>query len=188
MEPAFSLCTADGSAGREVCWFWQTEYIQSNYSAVFSSYVTTIGTRGRTNMKPQDPGEPKEPFGLVPHPFLLLHIPHPPPVFLCVSFSWTTPLLLSPLFLFLLFFHPPRPSSPLASSCSPPFPYLIPTTPLPLFSLRLIIWAPKSAISLQQPQLLPQTSLSCSVYSIIQAIWPLPLCRQPRPQRHIPEM
>lgn len=65
-----------------VLWLcWQADHTQSYYSAVFSSYVTTTGTWGRTNIKPQDPGEPKEPFDLVPHlPFLLFNIPHPAPV------------------------------------------------------------------------------------------------------------
>lgn len=58
------------------CWFWQTKYIQSYNSAAFSSYVTTIGTRDRTNIKPQDPGEPKEPFGLITP--LFLQSPYPP--------------------------------------------------------------------------------------------------------------
>lgn len=71
------------------CWFWQTEYIQSNYSAVFSSYVTTITIRGRTNIKPQDPREPKEPFGLVP--LLLFHIP--PPLFLFLGLTPSSSLL-----------------------------------------------------------------------------------------------
>lgn len=96
-------------SSRWVAWLWRVglgrQSIYSlNYSAVFSSFVTTCGTRGRRNIKPQDPGEPKEPFGLVPPP-----PSPPPPVFLCVSFALTTPILLSPFS--LLFFHPSCPSS-----------------------------------------------------------------------------
>lgn len=170
MECVLFLCTADELASCEACWFWQTVYIQSNYSAVFSSYVTTIGTRGGTNIKPQDPGEPKEPFGLVPHPLLLL-LASFTSLILCLSssqflFLWLSlcdsslpfVIILSPLLSLLSF---------LASSCSPPFPYLHHSAPLQLFSLSLISWAPKSEISSLEPQLLPQTSTSCSVYSII---------------------
>lgn len=165
-EAAFSLCTGDESAGCEARWFWLMEYIQSNYSAVFSSYVTTIGTRWRTNTKPQDPGEPKEPFGLVPHPLLLLHIPHPPPVFHWFFFflDCHPPLssVSSPPFLIILSF-PLFLLSFLASPCSPPFPYLLLATPLPLFSFSLVIRAPKSTISPPEPQRLPQT-LFCLFY------------------------
>lgn len=123
----FSVRTADESAGSELCWFWQTEYIQYNRSAVFSSYVTSVSSRGRTNIKPQDPGEPEEPFSLVPPP-----PSPPPPVFFWVSFSWTTPILLSlpsPYYSFT----PPPPPLLLTSSRSPLSPYLLFATCL-LFS------------------------------------------------------
>lgn len=79
-------------------WFWQTDYIQCHYSAVFPSYVTTAETRARTVRKPLDPGEPKEPFALL----LLPHIPrffssltsHQP--FSC--FTQTSSLLFNPSF------------------------------------------------------------------------------------------
>lgn len=178
-EAAFALFRADESAGCEACWFWQTEYIQSNYSAVFSSYVTIIRTRGRTNIKPQDPGEPKEPFSLVPHPLLLLlfHIfilrlsssgflflGQPPSSFLLC--------LLSPFS--LLFFH-----SPCASS-----PCLHPLALLPFLIFALLLLSPSSLAhylgsqvsSSRTPAFTPNLPFCLS---IIQAVWPLPLHRQP---------
>lgn len=166
----FSVRTADESAGSELCWFWQTEYIQYNRSAVFSSYVTSVSSRGRTNIKPQDPGEPKEPFSLVrppPSP--------PPPVFFWVSFSWTTPILLSlpsPYYSFT------PPSSSLAYILSLSSLSLSSLCYLPslFFSLSLIMRPPKSAISFPEHHLLPQNSHSRSVYSIIPACLTPPPC------------
>lgn len=152
--------TADESAGCEPCCFWHTEYIQSNYPAAFFSYVTTIRTRRIKNIKPQDPGEPKEPFGLVPHPLLLLlllllHIPHPPPVFLWVSFSWSTFSLLFPLSPFPYYSFLPPLSLLSFLAYSPPFPYLLLATPL--FSLSLIIWSHK--VSILSPRTLDFTPI-----------------------------
>lgn len=119
-----SPCVQQMSWLTVVCWFWQTQYIQSDCSAVFSSYVTTIRTRGRTNIKPQDPGEPKVPFGLVPHLLPLPLLLHPPLVFLCFSFCWTTTILPTPLpFLVILsslmsLLPSLSPSSLFFSSCS----------------------------------------------------------------------
>ena len=107
------------------CWFWQAKHIQSYNSAAFSSYVTTTGTRGRTNIKPQDPGEPKEPFGLVIQ--LLLHIPYPPLFFLDYCLFSALALLLFFVIPFVL---------PLSACmlCLPPSPYLHIAPSLPLFS------------------------------------------------------
>lgn len=121
------LCVNQMSRLAAACWFWQEKYIQYNYSAVFFSYVTTIWTRERTNIKPQDPGEPKEPFGLVPHlPLLLLY--SSAFLFLGLPPSSSLPCLPS----LIILSSPLSPRTFLASSYSPPFSYLLANT-LPLF-------------------------------------------------------
>lgn len=140
-----------------VLWLcWQADHTQSYYSAVFSSYVTTTGTWGRTNIKPQDPGEPKEPFDLVPHlPFLLFNIPHPAPVspLLLLFLDYPNTQLFLPFLIILSF-----PMSLLYFSLNS-FAF-----PLSFFSSGLAIWATRSAIFSPEPQFSPQTS----VYSIME--------------------
>lgn len=156
-----------------MCCFWPT-YVQSKDLVDVFSYVTPIRTRRRPNINTQDPGEPNEPFGLVPHPVLLL----------LLSFSWTTfssPLPPSSLFLLFLYTHPLLAQLFLLSSLSL-FPYLLPDILLLLFSH---IW--QCLVKNPPPftQVLPLLVLFILSYSLVN---PLPRHRQPRLQRHIPEM
>lgn len=181
MVHMFSVRMADESAGSEPCWFWQTEYIQYNYSAVVSSYVTRVRSRGRTNIKPQDPGEPKEPFGLVPPPpfsssclllsFFFLDYPHPP---------------LSPFS--LLFFHPPSSlayilslsSLSLSSPCYLPFPLL-------LFKSNYLA-SKVSNLFPRTPSPTPELPLSLCLFYHSGLLDSSPCTDGHAPQRRIPQM
>lgn len=175
----FSVRTADESAGSELCWFWQTEYIQHNRSAVFSSYVTSVSSRRRTNIKPQDPGEPEEPFSLVPPP-----PSPPPPVFFWVSFSWTTPILLSLPSPYYSFTPPP-----LLLSCLHPLALLS----LLIFSLLLAFsfllfksnYAASKVSNLfpRTPSSTPKLPLSLCLFYHSGLFNSSPLHRRPRPPR-----
>lgn len=143
------------------CWFWQAEYIQSHYSAVFFCYVTSIGTSDRIP-KPQDPGEPKEPLVptmIVPHLLLLLLSP---PVFLILGlppssspFNFTFaahPLILPLSLIFLLILSSPSflrfiLASPIFSSL-----FLLPVcaTALPFFYFLFSLFGLPTQQSLSQ--------------------------------------
>lgn len=72
----------------------------------------------------------------------------------------------------------------LSFPASPPFSYLG-VTPLPLFSLSLIIWSSSQQSLLQNPSLHPQTSHSPSVYSLIQPwLTPPPAQTATPPETH----
>lgn len=171
-KSGFCLGTADKSDESRLavaCWFWQIGYIQSSYSAAFYRYVTTVRTRESTYKTSGSQRTQRAFWSPKSNP------PHPSSS--CLSFSWTAPILLSPL---------SRSISPVASISSlpilssPPFwphslaphpisssPYLIHATPPSCFSFCLVLWVSESAISLPEPQLRPQTSHFWSVYSII---------------------